>query len=229
MEKVYFRDNEKVTILGVISIMANLDCNLKDKYQVNDNVKMEKLRKIFVETYFTTKSNSEAKLAVEIAEKCNEIGIDVDLEQLKRNYVIRGISELHGRQKLTKEQQNIIVKGKEVISNLFVHDFIYKYLEENLKKVITSEIFKRLFGITYNWDLTLKVSSKSLDKIFENEHIKNKENFFCQEVKIWAAYNHILPFVKCEIKKSEESPEKNDIFINISILKDLLEMKKSWE
>ena len=94
---------------------------------------------------------------------------------------------------------------------------MYEYLENNLKKVIISEMCKKIFQITYNWNLVLKVSNERLEQIFQNENIKDKENFFCQQLEIWAVYNQISSFIKYEIKERENEKDKKDIFINMNI------------
>ena len=118
MKKVYFRDNEKVTILSMISIMSNLYLNLKQPMQMYTNEKMGKLQKEVVNCYASTKLSTEAIFAVELAEKFKELGLEVNLEGVKQNYVIRGIHELNYTKNLTKSQQMKLEWAKTTLKSL---------------------------------------------------------------------------------------------------------------
>lgn len=226
MQKVYFKDEEKLPILKSLSVMANIATNLKNPMQLIDREKTEEFRKIFIKEYSNYRSIYEPQLALKLAEKANEIGFEVDIEKLTMNCVFEGLIEKNMLENMTTEQLTLLNKSKEKIRNSYVFDFIYEYLEENLKKVITSELFKRIYALTFNLNINIKVSSERLEEIFKDESIKNKENFFCQQFQTWAIYNQIIPFAKCEIKQREEQ-EKKDIFINITILKYLFEKNKN--
>lgn len=228
MEKRYFKENSKITVMKSLMVMFNLKASLKYTAitpQVYMNMeKLDNLRKAFIKCC-TLEGVNEARLIEELEKRCDEIGIEIDSIRLRENCVMQVMIESKMIENMSPEQQHMLKRSKEAINKTFVFDILYDYFEEKLKKIIISELFKRIFGMNSKLNFTIKVSSELLEELFEEESIKNKENFFCEQLKTWATYNEFVLFVKYEIKERKEDTEKKDIFINIKILEGLL--KKS--
>lgn len=219
MEKVYFRDNQKMSILDTICVIKNFLENSESMNLSQENLDM--MRKKFVETYSTLENITEPKLTVELGRIYRENGVEFDEQALKMSCLQNGIFLQQFQQNLPQQHMNLYKKSKEYLLNSYVYDFIYEYLEENLIKTIISETFKKFFELKRKFSINIKISSERLEKLFENESINNKESFFLQQLNTWASYYDLIVFMECKIIEREEDKTKKDILININYLKNI--------
>lgn len=219
MEKVYFRDNPKMSMMDTIFVMKNFLENSEGMNLSQENLDM--MRKKFVECYCTLEDITEPKLTIELGRIYRENGVEFDEQSLKMSCLRNGIFLQQVHKSLPQEHMNLYKKSKVYFSNSYVYDFIYEYLEGNLIKTIISEIFKKFFELRRKFSVNIKISSERIEKLFENESISNKESFFLQQLNTWASYYDLIAFMECKIVEREEDETKKDILININLLKTI--------
>lgn len=220
MEKMFFKDNQKMPIFDSTIIMTNLSASVEDSDNSRDN--LEKMRKIFVDCYTNLGNLSQPDLSLEIARRYKEAGIAVNEEKLRLECVQNAIMEVNVEKRFSHEQLRMLDELEKFVLNTYVLDFLYEYFEGNLKKTIVSELFKRVFLITNNLYIVIRVSDERIEKIFENQTIKEKEMFFCQQLHTWFIYNKMDTFVKTEITSRDDKSGIKDVIIGIDFLSKIM-------
>lgn len=217
MEKLYLRDYKKMSILdAMVSIMSIL----KNTKRPVDIKKADVLRKIFIDSFSNCKHDNYPEFTLEVAKLYEKENIEIDFDALRKDLVEIGLITLNGMQRIPSIYLELKEKSDKVIENSFIYDKLYYYFEDNLKKIIISEIFKRFYNIIYfigspNLFFKVKISKERLENLFENENLKNKNSFFYQQLKLWTIYNKIFEFIELESKGE-------DLFIKFDILKGIM-------
>lgn len=220
MEKVFFKNNQKMTIFDSTIIITNLSASVENLDNSRDN--LEKMRKIFVECYTTLGNLSQPDLSLEIARRYKETGIAVNEEKLRFECVQNAIMQVSVEKNFSREQLRMLNELEKFVLNTYIFDFLYEYFEENLKKTIVSEFFKRVFLISKNLNIVIRVPSERIEEIFENQTIKEKEMFFCQQLHTWFIYNRMDTFSKTEVKERAGDKTIKDVIITIDFFNKLM-------
>lgn len=216
MKKMYFKDNSKLKILEVLSVIPSLCESIKGEEL---DGKYNALRKILVDIYASNKFKTSSELALEVAKKWQEQeDVKIDNEHLRDEIVKIGIYNFKMLEKVPQKMLELEKKAEKMLENSFVYDNIFSYLEENIKKIIISEVFKRFFNglVLKRYCATkfkIKITNEKMDEIFEGESIKNERNFFMQQFQTWAIYNKIIDFVTFE-------EEEECLYIKFSLLRN---------
>ncbi len=212
MEKIYLRNDKNLKLVDVISIFPVLCIAVKENTE-------KKLTKTLIDTYTNNTFNNSPELALEVANKLKSQGIEVDVEYITNELVKIGIITLKIIEKLPFNYKEKEEKINNLLENSYIFDNVFEYLELNIKKIIISELLKRLFPIIkkkmyyFNTKFKIKVTNEKLEEVF-NGSVRNEKSFFIQEFNLWAIHNRIMQYIS--IEEYEEY-----ILINFDILSSI--------
>ena len=172
MSKICLEKKNVLPILDSFRIMKYLICKKDESYDEN---KIERICKIFVDSYCNKNIDSFLKFGDILSKNLECEGIDGnDLRMLLlADYMNKNILE------------NIRENIRKKLKNAYIDFSLYSYFEKDIKKVIVFNMLKRM----YNFNLSPFLICIHEDIILEL--VNDDKEKFKKEFMLWARYNVI--------------------------------------
>ena len=160
------------------------------------------MNKIFLHTYTNFYFSDFPTLCYQVCKEWETIGIKISREELNKDIVKISILQYQIENSMSTIEQEYEKSSKNMIKEFSMFEAFYQDFENNLKKILVSEFFKRSMLKQERIKFQIKFTDEKINSLFEYHTIKDKRSFFINQLTIWATYNYVIPFMHC-ISKEE--------------------------